>query len=1515
MKPSRMLVRFAAVAVTAMSVARAAEVIVWPVNGHAYQRVDAAGITWTAARVAAEAAIHAGMRGHLVTVTSAEENRFLTEHASLGAGGADRLERHWMGGYQVAGASEPAGGWVWITGEELAFTNWAPGEPNDWPPPPGEDRLLFYQPFNSDGKQWNDAPDNFAAPALGYVIEFEPGTAPDRLRWSFQTGGQIVSCPAIGTDGTVYVGLYGGKAGGRVYALEGATGAPRWTFPVAAKDASSPALGADGGLYFVAYDRVHALDAATGKPRWEFPVGAEGTSSSVAIGADGTVYVGSCDGKVRALNGATGHQRWQFAAGGCLASSPAIGSDGTLYVGTSEGRVWALDGATGGTRWEFRSSLGVYSSPAVGTDGTVYVGSLDAKLYALTGAAGQPRWTFQTGNGVASSPAIGPDGTVYVGSEDGRLYGLVGETGQRRWDFKSGGGVTSSPAIAADGTLYVGSKDGVFYALDAATGAKRWEFKTDGGVISSPAIGADGTVYFGSHDGNLYALRGTSPLADSPWPKFRHDAQNSGRAGAGAPDLTPPTVVEVSGDATLTNLTLRFSEAVAVVTATNLANYVFTGGLQVRGATMGTDNATVILSTSAQAPQTVYTVTVNHVTDLAGNRIAPDAKAAFTAWGAQGGGQFTFGNKNLIASPPIDAKMCYWDCVTGLAGTAYWAQAYVKRANEPESSYRAVGQPVHFRTGANAGYIVSTVVTTPFPAGTAVTVQMRAWEAAFGDSYEEAQTNGGSFGKSNDVLLTVTVAPAVPPDMVGLARTCGWGFPPVPEPPDITRQPSGVRVAVDTAFSLSVSAANAAPDAYQWYRNGQPIFGENGSVVNVAKAQLTDAGDYHVTVTNFVGGATSEKARVVVGYPLNLATNGVGRIEAQPAFNAFAPGESVELTAVPGAGRTFLGWGGDASGVANPLTFAVEGPRQVVARFSLRPGDLRWQYASGASEPSTPALGADGTLYVACDISHLCALEPATGTEVWRFRTGGYISAPPTVGAGGTVLVGSWDGKVYALEGATGALKWTYQTGNTVESAPVVGVDGTVYFGCSNLVRQATITALDGALGTPKWEHATGSQGSASLALGAEGTVYARAGTNLFAIDGASGTRLWTFTAPGGMAADPALGNDGTVYAKSWEGLLYALDGLTGAPQSGWKPPLVDSSPAGPVIGFEDTLLIPGGDRVHAFSALTGATKWRFSTPDGVSATPAIAADGSVYVACGTGTVYALDSATGAEHWRFETGALLDAPLAIGPDGTVYVAAGNRTLCALQGTSGLAETSWPKFHQNAQNTGRGMGGPPEIIRQPLRSVFMEGAEGRIIVRLSGHPQPRCQWFFNDSAVPDGTNATLTLPAVTRALEGRYLLVASNALGQATSAPIVAIVSNVDPQRFPAWRWEGVGMGAGTVRAQMAPSPFGPWYEFGGFPAGATAGYYIETNLVDAVRCYRLRAEVGEARFSATAHVSGWWYEDAIGTRHRIEYAWSGGAWTNWIELTELALPASPHLFLDTDTFDHPGAVYRTTQVP
>lgn len=148
------------------------------------------------------------------------------------------------------------------------------------------------------------------------------------------------------------------------------------------------------------------------------------------------------------------------------------------------------------------------------------------------------------------------------------------------------------------------------------------------------------------------------------------------------------------------------------------------------------------------------------------------AVVGLTAYAALAQGQFTFGNR--VTAAGIDAKVFLPGGVTPLNGAAYLAQAYI--GTDP-GSLAPVGTALPFRSGAAAGYITSTGITTGLAVGTSVTVVMRAWEAAKGATYEAAVAGGGIYGSSNPVTLTLSGPPGTPVPMVGLQS-----FSLVPEP-------------------------------------------------------------------------------------------------------------------------------------------------------------------------------------------------------------------------------------------------------------------------------------------------------------------------------------------------------------------------------------------------------------------------------------------------------------------------------------------------------------------------------------------------------------------------------------------------------------------------------------------------------------------------------------------------------------------------------------------------------------
>ena len=69
--------------------------------------------------------------------------------------------------------------------------------------------------------------------------------------WEFETGGHVHSSPAIGSDGTVYVGSWDKK----LYAINGKSGVKLWEFETGGGVESSPAIGSDGTVYVGSWDK------------------------------------------------------------------------------------------------------------------------------------------------------------------------------------------------------------------------------------------------------------------------------------------------------------------------------------------------------------------------------------------------------------------------------------------------------------------------------------------------------------------------------------------------------------------------------------------------------------------------------------------------------------------------------------------------------------------------------------------------------------------------------------------------------------------------------------------------------------------------------------------------------------------------------------------------------------------------------------------------------------------------------------------------------------------------------------------------------------------------------------------------------------------------------------------------------------------------------------------------------------------------------------------------------------
>ncbi len=114
---------------------------VYEYNGHYYTQTTGAK-DWLSAQAEAKE-----LGGNLVTVNDQAEQDFLKR---VFFSDTNRDDLYWIGLNDIA----QEGTFVWVSGEPVTYTNWAPGEPNDFPP--GEDAVVINWIRDLNNGAWND---------------------------------------------------------------------------------------------------------------------------------------------------------------------------------------------------------------------------------------------------------------------------------------------------------------------------------------------------------------------------------------------------------------------------------------------------------------------------------------------------------------------------------------------------------------------------------------------------------------------------------------------------------------------------------------------------------------------------------------------------------------------------------------------------------------------------------------------------------------------------------------------------------------------------------------------------------------------------------------------------------------------------------------------------------------------------------------------------------------------------------------------------------------------------------------------------------------------------------------------------------------------------------------------------------------------------------------------------------------------------------------------------------------
>jgi hypothetical protein len=288
-----------------------------------------------------------------------------------------------------------------------------------------------------------------------FALDAGTGALIDQLSLPF--GGIERSSLAVIDEGGNKLAIYAGSMLGYLYRIIDYMGLSLdWSIPLSNGSIwHAPAVGPNGVIYIGAYGGLWAInpDSST---RWTFPFPAgtyaEQPAVRVVSGSPSPIiYVGTSGGTPNAMyavqdSSTSGTLKWAYSVTSDIMSCPAIydlNGDGNVEIifGSSESGkyyVYAVtDKVTPTLYWRYltgnapiRSSAAIALAPQP----TVFIGSDDNRIYSINwDETTWGQWgvgSFTTGGAVWSSPAVaqpktdmvGAPGWVFVGSNDGNLY-------------------------------------------------------------------------------------------------------------------------------------------------------------------------------------------------------------------------------------------------------------------------------------------------------------------------------------------------------------------------------------------------------------------------------------------------------------------------------------------------------------------------------------------------------------------------------------------------------------------------------------------------------------------------------------------------------------------------------------------------------------------------------------------------------------------------------------------------------------------------------------------------------------------------------------------------------------------------------------------------------------------------------------------------------------------------------------------------------------------------------------
>jgi hypothetical protein len=604
------------------------------------------------------------------------------------------------------------------------------------------------------------------------------------------------------------------------------------------------------------------------------------------------------------------------------------------------------------------------------------------------------------------------------------------------------------------------------------------------------------------------------------------------------------------------------------------------------------------------------------------------------------------------------------------------------------------------------------------------------------------------------------------------------------DPPEVTRQPTNITVAVGGSATFSLAAIGDPPLTYQWFFNViYPIEGATNTVLTLTNLQPSDSGTYQAEITNPADTVNTHEAVLQVKFPPTIT--------APPASLVVTQGNTAAFdVSVSGDPPFEYQW------FFNETNALADATNSSLALANVQPVNAGTYRVSVASDVGavTSVVATLAVLVPPAIVQHPANLTVPAGASA-TFTTSATGTAPfsyqwffngtnPLAGATAAILtlpsVQAADAGAYSVvvANAAGTITSTAAT-LTVLTPPVVTsppVDVAVFQG-----QPATFTVV--ASGSPvlayQWffNGTNRLSGATSPSFTLPSAQLANVGAYSVVITNPAGavtSQLATLTVktPPVIVQHPAnraavLGGTATfsVTAQGATPLTYQwFLNVTNAIADATNATLTLSNVQSGNVG---TYSVRVGNPAGSVTSLGATLTLRL--PPVISQQPA-----SLIITQGnsaTFTVVATGDGPFGYRWLFNETNVLGAPDS--PTLSILNAqAANAGLYSVLVTNDAAGT----LSSNATLTVRV---PPTITLQPTDTAAAPGGSATFSVTAVGDSPLSYRWFFeNTNAISDATNATLALQNVLPANDGRYSVRISNALGSVTSSNALLRVRNL-----------------------------------------------------------------------------------------------------------------------------------------